>query len=159
MKLKRKESGFTLVELLIATAILGTITGALSMAIVAVMKTSDVSKDWAVSLQQVQNAGYWISRDVLMAQDVSPEPTSGVLVRLDLDGSQVDYVFDGSMLKRQLDGSQEILIAEYIVQGDTTFEEDTEVDSKYKLTIKASRGEAEVERSYEATQRIPGESE
>ena len=159
MKLKRKESGFTLVELLIATAILGTITGALSMAIVAVMKTSDVSKDWAVSLQQVQNAGYWISRDVLMAQDVSPEPASGVLVRLDLDGSQVDYVFDGSMLKRQLDGSEEILIAEYIVQGDTAFEEDTEVDSKYKLTIKASRGEAEVERSYEATQRIPGESE
>jgi len=156
LNLKGKQRGFTLVEVLVAIAILGAISGALSTAIVAIVKTSDVSKDWAVVLRQVQNAGYWISRDVLMAQDVSPG-AGGALVRVDYADGQVDYVLDGGTLMRQPSGSQEILIAEYIVAA--AFEQDSEIDNKYTLTIKAARGEAEVERSYEVMQRVPGEPE
>jgi len=161
LKLKAKQSGFTLVELLIAVAILGAISGALSMAIVTIMKTTDSTKDQAVILQQVQNAGYWISRDVQMAEDVSPG-VGGALVTVNQADGEVAYVFDGTTLKRQPFGGQETVVAQYIVEEDTSFVDDTEAGdalSKYKLTITASRGEAEVERVYEIAKRIPDESE
>jgi len=162
LKLKAKQSGFTLVELLIAVAILGAISGALSMAIVTIMKTTDSTKDQAVILQQVQNAGYWISRDVQMAEDVSPG-VGGALVTVNQADGEVAYVFDGTTLKRQPFGGQETVVAQYIVEEDTSFVDDTEtgVDrfTKYKLTIKARRGEAEVERVYEIAQRISDASE
>jgi len=162
LKLKAKQSGFTLVELLIAVAILGAISGALSMAIVTIMKTTDSTKDQAVILQQVQNAGYWVSRDVQMAEDVSPG-VGGALVTVNQADGEVAYVFDGTTLKRQPFGGQETVVAQYIVEEDTSFVDDTEtgVDrfTKYKLTIKARRGEAEVERVYEIAQRISDASE
>ena len=46
-----------------------------------------------------------------------------------------------------------LLIAQYIVEEDTTFELDTEVDNHYKLRVKASYGETEVERIYEVAPR------
>ncbi|MBL7208561.1 MAG: type II secretion system protein [Dehalococcoidia bacterium] len=165
LNLKGKQNGFTLVELLVAVAILGAIGGALSTAITYIIRGSDRTKDQAVILQQVQNAGYWISRDVQMAVDVTPGG-GGALVTVDqTDGVNdyvVAYVFDGTTLKRQL-GGQQTLVAQYIVEGDTSFVDDTEVGvdrfTKYKLTIKASRGEAEVERVYEIAKRMPDESE
>jgi len=160
LNLKGKQSGFTLVELLIAVAILGAIGGALSMAIVTIMKTTDSTKDQAVILQQVQNAGYWISRDVQMAEDVSPG-AGGALVTVNQADGEVAYVFDGTTLKRQL-GGQETLVAQYIVVEDTSFVDDTEAGdarNKYRLTITASRGEAEVERVYEITQRVSDASQ
>lgn len=164
LNLKGKQSGFTLVELLVAVAILGAIGGALSTAITYIIMGSDRTKDQAVILQQVQNAGYWISRDVQMAVDVTPGG-GGALVTVDqVDGGGayvVAYVFDGTTLKRQL-GGQQTLIAQYIVKVKTSFVDDTEVGdalSKYKLTITASRGEAEVERVYEIAKRMPDESE
>jgi len=161
LKLKAKQGGFTLVELLVAVAILGAIGGALSMAIVTVIKTTDSTKDESVILQQVQNAGYWISRDVQMAEDVSPGEGGGLVTVNQADG-EVGYVFDGTTLKRQPFGGQETVVAQYIVVEDTTFVDDTEAGDalkKYKLTIKASRGEAEVERVYEIAQRISDASE
>ena len=95
----------------------------------------------------------------LASETVTPQPASGVLLTLEWDDSdgthyEVDYVFDGDELRRQLNGgSPGTFIAEYIVEADTSFEEDLAVDNKYKLTIKASRGEAEVERSYVVTPR------
>lgn len=161
LNLKARQGGFTLVELLIAVAILGAIGGALSMAIVTIMKTTDSTKDQAVILQQVQNAGYWISRDVQMAEDVSPGG-GGALVTVNQADGEVAYVFDGTTLKRQPSGGQETLVAQYIVEEDTSFVDETEAGdalSKYKLTVTACRGEAEVERVYEIAKRIPDESE
>jgi len=160
MKLKAKEKGFTLIEVLVVLAILGAITGVMSMTITMIMRISPQSNDRAIVLRQVQNAGHWISRDVLMAQTVTPEPVSGTLLSLEWDDWEgnhyvVDYVFDGNTLKRQLNGAPGILIAEYIVVDDTSFEMDDEADNEYKLIIKASHGEAEVERSYEISQRAP----
>ena len=70
MKLKTTEKGFTLIELLVSLAILGAIMGVMSAAVIIIMKTSSQNNEWNVNLRQVQNAGYWISKDALMAQEV-----------------------------------------------------------------------------------------
>ena len=118
MKLKENERGFTLIELLVAIAILSAIVGVTSMTIITTMRVSSDSNDWVVALRQVQNAGYWISRDAQMAQTVTTDEP-GIFLTLswaDWGGNdyEVKYVFDGNTLERQLNGSVGILIADYI---------------------------------------------
>jgi len=158
MKLKGNQKGFTLIEVLVTVGVLGAIMGVLSMTVISIMIITPRTNDWAIALRQVQNAGYWISRDVLMSENVIVDEP-GVFVALEWnDGGgthyEVDYVFNGDELRRQLNGaSPGILIAQHIVEVDTSFEEDAVVDDKYNLTVKASCGEAEVERVYQVTPR------
>lgn len=156
MKLKRNQKGFTLIEVLVTIGILGAIMGVMSMTVVTIMKISSQSNDQITVLRQVQNAGYWISRDVQMAKEVSPTE-AGVFLAIDWDGDNYDvnYVFNGNELRRQLNGSTPgILIAQYIVGvgTDTTFTS-PDSDNKCTLTIKAERGNAEVTRVYEISPR------
>lgn len=160
MKLIGNDRGFTLIEVLIATGILGAIMGVMSMTIVTIVKISPFNNDWAVALQQVQNAGHWISRDIQMAQIVSPQPGAGVLVTFEWEDGEggiyeVDYVFSGDRLERQMNGSSGMVIARHIVEGHTSFT--PEADNVYRLTIEASRGEVEVGRSYVVNQRVDTE--
>ena len=76
MKIVRSEKGFTLIELLVTIAILGAIMGGMSAAVITIMKVSPQNNNWAIALRQVQNAGYWISRDVQMAQSVGGDDAS-----------------------------------------------------------------------------------
>ena len=152
----RGEKGFTLIEVLVVVGILGAIMGVMAMTIMTIMIVSPKSNDQVIALRQVQNAGYWISRDVLMAKEVSTTET-GVFLAIDWDGSgyNINYVFDDDgELRRELNGaSPGALIAEYIVGvgTDTTFVPDS--DNKYTLTVKASHGDADVTRVYEVSPR------
>jgi prepilin-type N-terminal cleavage/methylation domain-containing protein len=160
MKLKSREKGFTLIELLVSLAILGAIMGVMSAAVIIIMKTSSQNNEWNINLRQVQNAGYWISKDALMAQVVDTGKP-GVLLSLswsDWAGNSytVDYVVledeDNTLIRRLNDGS-EFLIAEYIVPADTTCNWYGE-ENKLKVTIKASVHEGrDVERTYEISPR------
>jgi prepilin-type N-terminal cleavage/methylation domain-containing protein len=158
-KLKRREEGFTLMEVLISLAILVAITGVMSSAVFIITKTSRQNNEWNINLRQVQNAGYWISQDALMAQVVDTnEP--GVFLALsssDWSGNSynVDYVLEGNTLMRQVNDGTGTLIAQYIVPEDTTCEWFDE-DNKLKVTIKASvNGDEDrcVERIYEISPR------
>ncbi len=161
MKLKGNQKGFTLIEVLVTVGILGAIMGVLSMTVISIMIITPRTNDWAIALRQVQNAGYWISRDVLMSQIVTPAQNPGdPLVALEWDDGdgthyEVDYVVtDDDELRRELNGaSPGILIAQYIVGvgTDTTFVDDG--NNKYMLTVKASHGDAEVGRVYQVTPR------
>ncbi|MBM3155157.1 MAG: hypothetical protein FJ008_07450 [Chloroflexi bacterium] len=152
--------GLTLVELLVAIAIGTAIVGVMSMSIVSILKITPLNNDRAVVFQQVQNAGYHISRDVQMAQVVTPEPSSGVLVSIVWDEwngthNEVEYVFDGDKLRRKLNGaSPGRLIAEYVVVADTSFGAVGGGDGTYRLTMKASKGEASLQRTYDVTTRL-----
>jgi len=156
MKLKRNQKGFTLIEVLVVVGILGAIMGVMAMTVVTIMIVSPKSNDQVIALRQVQNAGYWISRDVLGAKEVSTTET-GVFLAIDWDGDDYDvnYVFNGNELRRELNGaSPGTLIAEYVVGvgTDTTFTGPDD-DNKYTLTVKAEHGDVEVERVYEVSPR------
>ena len=166
--MKRGEKGFTLIETLLAIAITGTIIGPLWLATTTLLTNPQQTTDEGIVLQQVRNAGYWMSRDVQTARRVNPTDPDGfpltLSIPVDTDENndyRVDYLFDGNRLKRELYDSLEILVSEtsiayYIETGNTTF--DTLGSSLYKLTIRASKGDAAVTRSYEVGQRLSGSS-
>ncbi|MBM3155618.1 MAG: prepilin-type N-terminal cleavage/methylation domain-containing protein [Chloroflexi bacterium] len=152
--------GLTLVELLVAIAIGTAIMGVMSMSIASIMKITPLNNDRVITLNQVQNAGYWVSRDVLMAQVVDPEPSANVLMHLEWDEwdgthKAVDYVFDGDELRRVLnDDSPGMLIARYVVAADTRFEA-VSGNSTYRLTIKAAKDAPRpIQKIYHVTTRL-----
>ena len=162
--IRRKEKGFTLIELIVGLAITSVIIVAMGMTITTLVTNSQGTTERSTALRQVQNAGYSISRDVQMAKTVTPDGTSGFPLTLDIpidtdesNDYSVDYLFDGDKLKRQVYDSSDTLIketvvAEYIDVAETTF-----IDlglNTYELTIRASTGEAVTERSYQVEQRL-----
>ena len=166
--MKVNQKGFTLVEVLVAMAILGAIMAAVVTAVILIMKTSTQNEEWNVNLRQVQNAGHWISRDTLMAQIIS-DNTAGAFLSLswaDWNGASHDvkYFFDGTTLKRRLTVddviNSEILVAEYIIHDDTEGSPTKcawdEEENRLTVTIRASLHGLEgghVERTYEITPR------
>ena len=158
--IKAAEKGFTLVEVLAAIAILSAIVTVTSAAVVVVMRTTSQNNEWNVNMRQVQNAGHWISHDALMAQEVDTT-IPGTFLALswsDWDGNSynVEYFFDGDMLKRRLNGGPETLIAEYIIPPPATTCTWCDTDNKLTVTIKASLHGEEgrcVEKTYEINPR------
>ncbi len=68
--MKPGEKGFTLVELLISVAVTALIAVAAGSAIFQIFQSNDRNSDHMTAVRQVQNAGYWISRDAQRAQIV-----------------------------------------------------------------------------------------
>ncbi len=165
--MKRGEKGFTLLEVLIGVAIMAIVVGAVAMTTTTLLLNEGQAAGQNTALPQVQNAGYWISRDVQMARTVTlGEP--GVFLRLDIPMDNnpehdytIDYLFDGDKLKRQKHdsfGTSETFIAEYIDTSNTTFSALDADAGLYKLTVRASRDETGATRSYEISQRLSSSS-
>jgi prepilin-type N-terminal cleavage/methylation domain-containing protein len=163
--IRRREKGFTLIEVIVALAIMSIIIVAMGMTITTVVTNSRGTTERNVVLCQVQNAGYSISRDVQMADDVTLDGTSGFPLILDIpvdtdenNNYSVNYLLDGDKIIRQVYDSSDTLIregsvAEYIDVGATTFSALS--FNTYELTVKACDGETVAERSYQIKQR-PG---
>lgn len=163
--IRRRERGFTLIEVVVSLAIISVIIVAMAMTITTLVTNSQGTTERSVVLRQVQNAGYSISRDVQMAENVTLDGTGGFPLTLDIpvDTDQnndysVNYLFDGDKIMRQVYDSshtliKENMVAEYIDVDATTF---TDLGTNtYELTVKACNGEAVAERNYQIKQR-PG---
>jgi len=160
--MKLKESGFTLIELIISVAIMGAIMPVMALTVMTLLTNQQQATDHNIVLQQVQNTGYWVSRDVQMAKDVTLNDPNGFPLTLDIpvdtdenNNLKIEYLFDDNKLKRQVYDSMETLISQtlistYLNVTDTTFI--VLNPDIYKLTVKASKGEVVVEASYEVCQ-------
>jgi prepilin-type N-terminal cleavage/methylation domain-containing protein len=139
--LKTNEKGFTLIEMLVTILILSTVLTAATAAVIVTMKTTTQNTELHVNLRQVQNAGNWISRDALMAQEIHID-TPGVFLNLiwsDWHGNSfnVDYVITADhMMMRQVNTEPASLIAEYIVPAETDCVWD-DAANKLAVTIEA----------------------
>ncbi len=70
--INKNQRGFTVIELLVAIAISSLITSGLTLTIFQVFGGNARNSSEMTVIRQVQNAGHWISRDVLMAQVMTP---------------------------------------------------------------------------------------
>ncbi len=69
----RSEKGYTLIELIVAVAVIVLVSGAASITIFQVLKGTETNNSHMNAVRQVQNAGYWISRDAGMAQSIETD--------------------------------------------------------------------------------------
>ena len=132
--MKYGEKGFTAIELMVSLAIMGLIGIAGSTTMFQVIKCTERSNNHMTAGSQVQNAGYWISRDTQRAEGVTTDNLSPgeliVLAWTEYDYSQdestyhsVTYLFDElsdgvGKLKRShwssAGANDETLVAQYI---------------------------------------------
>ena len=179
MKLKTTEKGFTLIELLVGIAIAAFVVGAASMTVITMMRLSPQTNNWAIALRQVQNAGYWISRDVMMSGEITPGDGNPIFLTLTQPQPQPSTVSQPSPLPKTIlyqfedmsgglkrlmrdDAGQQIMIAEYIYYdplGDpanSTMVITTPPSPDYVLTVRiaATSGNVPVTKTYEAMQRV-----
>jgi prepilin-type N-terminal cleavage/methylation domain-containing protein len=168
MKLKTTEKGFTLIELVVGISIAAFVVAAASMTVITMMRLSPQSNNWAIALRQVQNTGYWISRDVMMSDTVTPGTGDTFLTltqpQISPPNKTIVYRFEpmsGSLKRLMRDDDQtpgqSIMIAEYISisDSDTTATYD-DVTRTLTLKVTAISGNLPpVTRQYEAMQRVP----
>ena len=91
--MKLGEKGFTYIELIVALAILGLIGSATATATFQVLRVTERNNDHMTVVRQVQNAGYWLSRDAQMAQSVTADGLTSPDF-LVLNWTERDYVDD-----------------------------------------------------------------
>ncbi len=120
-----------MIELIIAIALTGIIGAAATMSIHQVITSTALSNNENTAINQVRNAGYWISRDAQMAQSIVAENlTAPKILVLDWVGLEwkegssqderqctnvyhVEYLYDGNELKRH----QKITTYKYTTAG------------------------------------------
>jgi len=91
----RNQKGFTLIELLITVAILAVIGVVIQAVIVEVIQSNRTSNHM-VAVRQVQQAGYYVSKDGLQAQDIDGNLTISSPLHLnwtDWDGQSYDITY------------------------------------------------------------------
>ncbi len=164
--MKRGEKGFTLLEILVGAAIMGIIAMPLAMLTMTLLTNPERSNDNNIVLQQIRNAGTWISRDVQMSRSANATDPNGfpLTLQIPVDSDEnndysIEYLLDGSKLKRRVyDSSEnltaETLIADYIASDNTTFST-LDVDTGlHKLTVRAVKDRAGVTGNYQISQRL-----
>ncbi len=155
--INKNQRGFTLIELVIAIAITGIITGGITMTIFQVITGNIRTSNHMTAVRQVQSAGYWVSHDTQMAQLVESGASSGFPLTLTWTewGSenvthQVTYTLEDNKLWRghvisdnSTVDNQTGIMAQYIDPATSCNFTDTDgdgIDDTLVLTVTATVG-------------------
>jgi prepilin-type N-terminal cleavage/methylation domain-containing protein len=115
LKGNQRKNGFTLVETLIAVAIIGIISTIIVSAVIQIIRISVDNKHHLEAVKQVENALYYLNRDAQMATLVDCEDETMSLGWTDIDGNSGTTVYskvpEGSTynLQRSNDGGNSIV--------------------------------------------------
>lgn len=129
----RSRRGFTLIEVIVALAIISLIGAGVSTATIQILKQGVRNGYYTTASQYTMNAIHWISRDTEMSQTVETDGASGfplTLSWIDWGSSeyQVVYTIEDDKLKRSysVNGGEpsQTIVAEYVnsISENTTCE-------------------------------------
>jgi prepilin-type N-terminal cleavage/methylation domain-containing protein len=76
-KLHKDQRGFSIIELLVVVVLTGLVTTAITTTFFQVFNMNTRTANHMSALSQVQQAGKIVSEDILQAQEVEPNPTTG----------------------------------------------------------------------------------
>lgn len=153
-RINKSQWGFTLLELLLVIAISGMISTGITATLYQVVTGSTRASNHMTAVRQVQNAGYWVSRDAHLVQgepDIA-EDGDGQLESITLSWTDWDdtlntvvYTFEGTKLWRD-DGAQQALMAQFIDPASTKTMCDF-TDGVFTFTVTVTVGSGSQEQS------------
>jgi len=109
----KQEQGFTLVELLMVTAITGLIIGVLGTAVYHIVTIPEYGNDRLTAMHEVQNIAHWVSFDGQMAKTASG---GNELILTLPDDTLISYTVNGTALLR-IAGSSNRTLAQNITSA------------------------------------------
>jgi prepilin-type N-terminal cleavage/methylation domain-containing protein len=145
MKVKAKQRGMTLVELLLALGISGVIIGGLAASIYTIMSVTGRGNAEITLLRDIQSASHWISNDARMARGATLTggiPANGIiLVWDDFEGNShsCNYSYSGKELIRSYEGTSSTIAwnvssVEFSVTDDVlTYTITSEIEGRWEV--------------------------
>jgi len=158
------QQGFTLIEVLIAVAVLGAITGIMAMTFNMVTRTTTTGTAQNLMMSQVNQAANWIARDIESASSVMTDNGTVLcsIQRYVWDGDDItssttiDYVVNNGMLRRKVNGSEGTPIAQFISYPDPyTKVEHASENNTYIIKLRSVYKNSEYRQEFKANQRAP----
>jgi prepilin-type N-terminal cleavage/methylation domain-containing protein len=157
-----KQKGYTVIEMVIGLALVGILGFGVTGFTMHTLSYGAESNNKMQALMQVENAGYWMSRDVQMSANISLGENAGFpleLTWLDIDQNdyQVLYSLTGSEIQRTLakNGQEDLqtTIAQSINPAiDLT--SCTYIDGLFIFKVTATLGSNDVTRTYQIKKRL-----
>jgi prepilin-type N-terminal cleavage/methylation domain-containing protein len=139
--INRIEQGFTLVEILIAIAIVAIIGSAVAVTTFQVFNVNAASTNRQITITQVENAVHYVSRDAQQAQHIIPKDSADVA--LPMDAVSKEIAFD--LINGFIIGTGDKLTLEWIAWDNTRNEVTyTVVDGALQKTTIINNGVPEV---------------
>lgn len=161
-KLKKGERGFSLVELVIVVALAGLVGAAITATAFQVFTFNTRLSNQMTAIRQVQQAGFWVSPDVMMAEPdkITYNASSEKFLVLGWTAYndteyEVDYILQNGVLSRQRYTKPAVVpdyttvVAEYISSASFV-----QYGSAYNFTVTATVGEQTEMRTYEVKPRV-----
>jgi prepilin-type N-terminal cleavage/methylation domain-containing protein len=158
-----KQNGFTLIEIVLALAITGILGGGIATFTAQTFTETKRSSTHMQEILQLENAGYWLSRDVQMSQNVTAGPNAGFPLLLkwvdeNNDTFQVTYSLSDGQIQRSLSKNSQapsdILIA-HSIDSTPTLTYCNYQNGLLVFKATATRGTWSTSRTYQIKQR-PG---
>jgi prepilin-type N-terminal cleavage/methylation domain-containing protein len=117
----KPQKGYGLIEMVIGLALAGILTTGITTFTVQTITESTRANNRMQATMQVENAGYWVSRDVQMAENLTLGADAGFPMQLlwvdsDLNQYQVSYNVTEGQIQRTLVKNDEEPVRTFIAQ-------------------------------------------
>lgn len=116
--MKSNERGFTVVELIMATAITGLIVSFLGTGLHQMLTVTEYGNDRLTAMHELQNVAHWFNLDGQKA--VAASVDSGLMLTIS-ESSSITYSLAGTELRRTV-GSNQMTLARHITSANFSIE-------------------------------------